>query len=98
VVYFWNRIAKEGGLNKMSSIGKVSIVVVFVVIVYLLMLVLMPIFTDLASTANNTMASTSNVSNYPGAQEGIVAAPLLLWFVPAGIGGIAVVLILKKTK
>jgi len=51
---------------------------------------------DLASTANTTMAATSNLSNYPGAAEGVLVAPWFLWFCPAVIGMIVIVVILKK--
>lgn len=80
----------------MNKIGQVTIVVVVVGILYLLLLAVMPVLTGVAATANATMAATSNMSNYPGASEGLIAAPWVLWFVPGAIGMIAVVVILKQ--
>lgn len=80
----------------MSKIGAVIVTVVAVIIVYLLMLVVMPVLVDLASTANTTMTATSNLTNYPGAAEGVLVAPWFLWFCPAVIGMIVIVVILKK--
>jgi len=80
----------------MSKIGAVIVVIVVVIIIYLLMLVVTPVLTDVASTANNTMAATSNLTNYPGAAEGVLVAPWFLWWAPGVIGMIAVVVILKK--
>lgn len=80
----------------MSKIGQVIIVTVAVFILYLIMLVVMPVLTDFASTANTTMAAGSNLTNYPGAAEGVLIAPYLLWWVPGVIGMVAVVFILKR--
>ena len=81
----------------MNKIGQVILVVVAVSILYLILLVIMPVLTDIASTANATMTASSNLSNYPGSAEGVVAAPWLLWFTPFGIGMIAIVVILKRS-
>jgi len=80
----------------MSKIGRVILVVVGVILLYLLLLVIMPILTDFASTANTTMTASSNLTNYPGAAEGVLIAPYLLWWAPGVIGMVAVVFILKK--
>jgi len=79
----------------MNKIGQVTLVIVAVIVLYLIMLVVMPLVSDMASTANTTMAASSNLSNYPGATEGIMAAPWVLWFVPGCIGMILIVVILK---
>jgi len=81
----------------MNKMGHVAVVVGLIVVVYLLLLVVMPVITGLASTANTTMAASSNLSNYPGAAEGVLVAPWILWFVPAVIGMIFIVVILKRS-
>lgn len=80
----------------MNKIGQVAIVVAIVIAAYLLLLVTMPILVDFASTANTTMHAGSNMTNYPGTAEGVVAAPWALFFVPGVIGIFAIVVILKK--
>ncbi len=80
----------------MGKIGQVIIVLVGVIILYLLLMPIMPILTEFASTSNTTMAATSNLTNYPGAAEGVLMAPWLLWFVPGTIGMVLIVVILKR--
>lgn len=80
----------------MSKLGSVGWIVGVVIVCYLLLLVFMPFLSDTATTANATMAATSNMSNYPGTSEGILAAPWVLWFVPAVGGIIALVIVLRQ--
>ena len=80
----------------MRKFGRIMTTIVLVGIVYMLVLVIMPFMSDLASTANTTMAATSNVSNYPGGQEVVLIAPWILWFAPGVIGMVVVFLILKS--
>jgi len=79
----------------MNKVRAIVITIVIVIIVYLLLLVTMPVVSDLASTSNTTMAATSNLTNYPGAAEGVLAAPWVLYFVPGAIGLVVIVFILK---
>ena len=68
----------------------VAVIIGMVIIAYLLLMVFETVIVDAVSTANTTMAATSNMSNYPGTQEGMLAIPWILWFVP-GVGGIIAV-------
>ena len=80
----------------MSKIGPVVVVIVLVAIAYILLLVVMPLVAEIASTANVTMAASSNMSNYPGTQDTMLSAPWALFFVPGVVGIIAIVIILKR--
>jgi len=80
----------------MYKIFQVIITVSIVLVVYLLMIVIMPVVVEMSLTANATMNASSNMSQYPGASEGLIAAPWILWFVPAVIGMIVVFLILRS--
>ena len=80
----------------MDKIWQVVIVCIGVGILYLFMMVAMPVMTELASTANTTMGASSNVSNYPGSTEAVLAAPYFLWFVPGALGMVSVIFILLK--
>lgn len=82
----------------MNKLGTVAMIVGFVIVAYLFLLVAMPVITDAVSTANTTMAATSNMSNYPGTQEAVLATPWVLFFVPGVIGIIAVVITLKRPQ
>lgn len=80
----------------MGKLGGVIIIVAAVIFVYLLVLVFQTVLVDAVSTANTTMAASSNMSNYPGTQEAVLASPWVLWFAPGVIGMIAVVIRLKR--
>ena len=77
----------------MNKLGAVLLVIIVVSIVYMFMIILMPFLTEIVSTANTTMAATSNMSNYPGSGELLVSTPWILWFVPVSLGTIAIVII-----
>ena len=80
----------------MNKAGAIAIVVGTTIILYLILLVIMPFIAGIASTANTTMAASSNLSNYPGAAEGMLAAPLWLMFVPGGLCIVVVIGILRS--
>lgn len=80
----------------MNKIGHVLIVIGLVIAAYLILMVTMGTVVDLAETANTTITASSNLTLYPGASEGLIAAPWVLWWVPGTIGMIAIVIILRK--
>jgi len=63
---------------------------------YIFLTLFMPTLVDIITTANTTMAASSNMSNYPGTAAVMVGAPLWLYFVPGAIGFVVVILILKS--
>ncbi len=63
---------------------------------YLLMSITMPLIADFASTSNLTISASSNISQYDGLQGGLLGAPLVLYFIPAIIGIILVVITLRE--
>jgi len=81
----------------MKKIFGVMIIIAMVSAVYLILMVSMGAITDIVETANATMTASSNLSNYPGASEGLVAAPWIMWFVPGGIG-IAVIIVYLRAS
>lgn len=80
----------------MSKIGQVMIVVGAVIGLYLVLLIVMPILSDMASTANTTIAATSNITNYPGTTSFLLSTPWILFFAPGTIGMIAIIIILRQ--
>lgn len=79
-----------------QKIGMVFLVLILVTVAYLFMIIVMPWLAEVVSTTNTTIAATSNMSNYPGLSEGLLGAPLFLYFVPGGAGIFVVILILKS--
>ena len=81
----------------MNKIGSVIIVVCLVIVCYLFMLIVIPgVVVPMVSTANTTIAATSNVSDYPGTTSFLLSIPWILWFVPACIGTVVIVVLLKQ--
>ena len=80
----------------MNKIGAIAITVGMVIICYLLMLVTVPVMVGLISTANTTMAASSNMSAYPGTAGFLVSMPWICWFVPASLGIVVIIMILRK--
>ncbi len=80
----------------MNKLGGVAIIVFVVGVLYLLLMAVFPVLTDVVNTANTSMAASSNMSNYPGTTEALLASPWFLWFVPGCIGMIAIVIHLKR--
>ena len=80
----------------MNKIGAVAIVIGLTFFLYLIVLVVMPVLTDLISTANATVTAESNWANYPGSQGAFLSIPWVLWFVPGTICMIIIVMILRS--
>ena len=82
----------------MNKIGAVIIVVGVVALAYLLILLVMPVFTDIVSSANVSMANaTANFTGvYPGTSELMVSTPWIAFFIPGAIGMALIIMILKK--
>jgi len=79
-------------VNKLLSIG---IVITIVVILNLIMLIVVPFLSDIAVSVNATMAASSNMSNYPGASEVLLAAPWWLYVAVNALGVVVIVGILR---
>ena len=82
----------------MSKLGSILLIICLMVGCYLVLTLVMPVITDLASSANATIAEITDPTDYPGAQEGVLAAPLIMYFVPAVVGVVAIILILRSEK
>lgn len=82
----------------MGKFGTVLLIIIFVVIAYLLVIVAIPFLSDVAVSTNTTMAASSNMSNYPGTSDFLLSIPWIMYFVPAAIGTIAVIITLKGSE
>lgn len=56
------------------------------------------ILVPFVNTSNTTMAATSNMSNYPGTSDFLVASPWVLYFIAPVIGIIVIVAYLRFNK
>lgn len=80
----------------MNKIGQVAVVVGLVLMVYVILLVTVPFLSTIAVDVSTNMSIDHPVAQYPGAVEGLLMAPWLLFFVPGCIGLIAIIVILRK--
>lgn len=80
----------------MKKIGLIALTLGFVIFAYMILTLVQPTLVDIANTANTTMSASSNMSNYPGTAEVMTGSPLWLYFVPAVLGGIIIVGILRS--
>lgn len=79
----------------MTKLRDVGIIIVLVAVLYGLMALFMPIIADLSTDAQATMDAEHDMTDYPGSSEAMGSAPWLLWFVPALIGGVVIVIRLR---
>ena len=82
----------------MNKIGQVALVVFIMGIVYLIMLAVMIVVSDMSIAANATIAASGvDVEAMPGSTSFLLAAPWILWFMPAVVGMAVIIFILKRS-
>ena len=79
----------------MSKVKAVIAVIVAVVIGYIGLLIVMPTVNTLFQNAADTLSTRPGIEKYLGAVELMTYLPWLFWFVPAVIGFIALVIVLR---
>lgn len=80
----------------MNKLGAIAITVFFVIVTYIIMLITVPVMVGLIATANATMVASSNMTNYPGTAGFLTSMPWICWFIPASLGIIVIISILRK--
>ncbi len=79
-----------------KKIGYTIAAWLFVIFAYVILASSYTGLVDITTEAADTMAATSNMSNYPGTYEAVSAFPVYVWFIPGGVGLIATVVFLKQ--
>lgn len=80
----------------MKKIGMIVLVLIMVVVAYMFLTLIQPTIVAINTSVNTTLAASSNMSNYPGAADVVIGWPLWAYFIPAILGGVAVVGILRS--
>lgn len=80
-------------MDKLKSIG---IVLAFVFVAYILLTVIMPIFTTGTDAAADAMEGSAYASDYAASVAGADYVPLVVYFMPAVAGILAVYRILRE--
>jgi len=80
----------------MSKAKSIALLVAGITICYIMLALFIKFLADTALTTNATLAAGSNMTNYPGTSGFLLSTPWVLYFVPAIIGIIWLVVILKR--
>ena len=78
----------------MNKFGALLIIVGGVVFAYIILTAAQGAIVGIVSSANASI--TANTSNMPGAREGLLAMPWIIYFIPAIAGIVAVVMVLRR--
>ena len=73
----------------------VSLIMAGVITSYVVMTATQGATNSIISSVNTTLVASSNMSNYPGTLAFIASFPLWQWFIPAIVGLVALVIVLK---
>lgn len=79
-----------------TKVKLIAIIIGGVIFCYLILTAIMPVFTDVTGTANETITASSNWTDYPGSQAALVGAPFWIYFIPGVVGIVAIVFVLKS--
>lgn len=79
----------------MSKAKQVILVIAGVVMLYIIVSVFIVFLSDTSVSVNAELAATTNLSNYSGLSEFLLASPWIMYVAPAVVGIIAIIGILK---
>lgn len=80
----------------MNKLKPILFIVIGVILAYVVLIPTMPILTDTAAESAAILEAEHDMDNYPGSKEGLQFAPWLLYFLPAGIGIVSIVVVLRR--
>lgn len=80
----------------MSKTRAIAYVVMGITMVYLMLAVFIKFLSDTTVSVNAELAAAHNMSNYPGTSGFLLSTPWILYFAPALLGIILIVVILKR--
>ncbi len=80
----------------MTKVKLIAGIISFVIIAYLILLAVFPTILVIFQGVSATLAARPNIARYFGAVDLVAYLPWLFWFLPATIGIIGVVIVLKQ--
>jgi hypothetical protein len=89
VIWF---LSSKGG----NKLGAILIIIFGVSFAYILLVAVYPALTSMVTSANASLPA--DMSAYPAGREIVTAAPWYLFFIPAVIGIVALIITLKAKK
>ncbi len=80
----------------MGKFKEIFYVIFGVALCEVVMLIFIKFVSDTTLTVNATLVGASNMSRYPGTLGFLLATPWILYFVPAIIGIVLIIIVLKR--
>jgi hypothetical protein len=80
-------------LNKAKIVAGI---IVFVIVAYLILMAFMPTLLTIFQSVSATLAARAHIERYIGVVDLVAYLPWSFWFLPAIIGTIAIVIVLKR--
>jgi len=79
-----------------SKIVQLGIIWLLTVFVYIILAVCMPAINELVGVSSAALDASANMTQFPGAKEGVETFPVYVWFLPGFAGIVTTVIVLKK--
>lgn len=78
------------------KIGYMIITWAFVILAYIILALMQSPVQTITTGVATEISASSNMTNYPGTLESIRIFPVIMWFIPGGVGIIATAVFLKQ--
>jgi hypothetical protein len=89
-------LSQNVGQRIMGKVKLVAAIIGSVVGAYMVLLALFPAILSIFQSASTTIAAKPNIARYLGAPEIVAFLPWTFWFLPAVIGTVALIIVLKQ--
>ena len=80
----------------MSKTNEIATIIIGVIMVYIPLAIFIEFVANQSVTTNATLAAAHNMAQYPGTSGFLLSTPWLLYFFPAIIGIILIIVALKR--
>ena len=82
----------------MTKFKSIALLIVGIAMLYGMLAIFISFLADTTVTTNATLEASSNMTQYPGTSGFLLSTPWLLYFAPAIIGIVWLVIILKRRE
>ena len=82
----------------MSKFKSVALLIVGIVMLYGVLAIFISFVADTTTSVNTSLAAAHNMSQYPGTSGFLLFSPFLLYLVPAIIGIVWLIIILRRRE
>lgn len=82
----------------MSKAKQIILIIVAITLLYVVLGIFIKFLSDQSISTNQALDAAHNMAQYPGTSDFLLAIPWIMYFVPAVIGIVWVVIVLKKEE